>query len=141
MKSIRLAFCAFLCGGLLMNTNASAGGTASPGVSMLSGQWGGDRMVLTLDATGGRIEMDCASGTLRSPLKAAGNGRFESTGSFEQHAPGPQRADKASAAVNVRFVGELHDGALTLTILQPGTQAPQVFQLREGARVKLLRCL
>jgi hypothetical protein len=143
MTTLKMALCAIFCGGVVMSSQAAGPGPGTQGLVAppLQGLWAGDRMQLTVDAKGGRIEMDCASGTLTGPLNPGGDGKFQATGTFEQHQPGPQRADKAAAAVSARFVGELHAGAMTLTILTEGGAAPQVFNLREGARVKLVRCL
>ena len=144
MNIFKAILCVAMCGIGLMNSHAAPPpptGLAGP----LQGAWastpGQERMLFTADANGGRIEMDCASGTLAGPLFADGAGKFQTTGTFEQHQAGPQRADKAPAAVKTRFTGELHNGVLTLTLLADGASTPQVFQLREGARVKLLRCL
>jgi hypothetical protein len=142
MNSTKLILSAAVLG---VSVNHSSAAPPSSPARSVQGTWasapGHEHMILTADASGGRIEMDCASGTLAGPMTTDGNGKFQTTGTFEQHAPGPQRADKALAAVKTRFTGELHNGVLTLTVLTEGGSAPQVFQLREGARVKLLRCL
>ena len=39
--------------------------TALLAASPLGGEWGGDQVRLTLDATGGRIEYGCGAGTKR----------------------------------------------------------------------------
>lgn len=124
---------------------ACQAGPTHPAAAPLQGVWGSasgsQRLLLTVDALGGRIEMDCASGVLAGPVQPDGQGKFQVSGTFEQHLAGPQRAGVASTAVKARFTGEMHEGALTLSILAEGTSSPQVFQLREGARVKLIRCL
>ena len=107
----------------------------------LEGRWGGERLQLVLDASGGRIEMDCASGTIAGAIKPGANGAFTAAGTFEQHGPGPQRADGTAAAAKARYSGEVKDGAMTLSILPDGAGAPQTFQLRKGAAVKLVKCL
>ena len=120
-------------------------GPATPMAEPLQGAWGSaagsERLLLTVDALGGRIEMDCATGQLSGPVRFDGQGKFQASGTFDKHPAGPQRADGPAAAVNARFTGELHDGVMTLTIQADGTNSPQVFRLREGLRVKLLRCL
>ena len=107
----------------------------------LEGRWGGDRLQLVLNASGGRVQMDCASGTIAGPLKPDAAGGFAATGTFEQHRPGPQRADDAQAAAKARYTGEVKDSAMTLTIEAEGAAAPQVFHLRRGEAVKMVRCL
>ena len=108
----------------------------------LQGQWAGDRMQLVIDAQGGRIEGDCASGTITGPVVVAADGRFTSQGSFEVYSPGPQRTDESGAVASAHFAGELRDGTLKLTITPAGANAgpAKVYTLQSGARVKLVRC-
>ena len=54
-----------LLGTLAMSSMASDHVTPEP----LEGYWGGDRLQLVIEATQTRIEMDCASGTINSPLQ------------------------------------------------------------------------
>lgn len=127
-----------LAGGLFtMVATTNAGAAPAP----LQGQWAGDRMQLVIDAQGGRIETDCASGRINGPIVVAADGRFTMPGSFETHRPGPQRADEAVALPAASYTGELRDGLLTLSITPAGASAAQVYTLQAGARVKLVRCL
>ncbi len=134
-------------GGLLTVVTATTAGTAS---SALVGQWAGDRLQLVIDAQGGRVESDCASGRFAGPVTASADGKFSAQGSFENHQPGPQRVDVKSET-SARYSGELQGGVLTLSITPAGTSTStststsasvaQVFTLQSGARIKLLRCL
>ena len=119
---------------VMTTTNAAIPPTA------LQGRWAGDRMQLVIDAQGGRIEGDCASGTITGPVVVAADGRFTSHGSFETYHPGPQRADEAGAVASVNFAGELRNGTLTLTITPAGAGPAKVYTMQSGARVKLVRC-
>ena len=114
--------------------------SGNPATATLDGQWGGDRLQLVIDPNGGRVETDCASGAIVGPLKLAKNGKFVAFGTFEQYRGGPQRADEPQPAVNARFSGEVKEGVMKLEILPAGASAPQVFNLRKGARIKLVRC-
>jgi hypothetical protein len=143
MKIFKLGCCVALLGVCWMaspEAQASGGLVAPP----LEGVWGtgmeGERMLLTVTPEGGRIEMGCATASLVGPIHPGGDGKFQAVGSFERHRPGPEMANK-SAAVSARFVGELQDGVLTLSMLPEGATTPQVFKLRQGVRVKLFRCL
>lgn len=128
-----------LCGGLLMVTPPET--CAAPSAS-IEGAWGGDRLQLTIDATGlGRVELDCASGTIAGPLKVSDEGRFTASGKLEQYRNGAQAADEAAASSKAMYEGEIKGEQMTLSILREGAAKPQVFQLRKGARVKLVRCL
>lgn len=89
----------------------------------VEGQWGGEQVQLVLDASGGRIETDCASGT------------------FEQHQPGPQRADETVVQAGALFSGEVKDGVMSLSVTPDGGRAMQQFRLRKGHSGKLIRCM
>jgi hypothetical protein len=142
MTVMKVLVCAAFCGGVLMTSQAAPNGQVPP---PLQGVWGSlpgsERMLLTVDAAGARFEMDCASGSLSGPITPGADGKFVAAGMMEQHQAGPQRADKAANALATQFSGQLAQGELTLTLTPPGASMPQVFKLREGARVKLLRCL
>ena len=127
-----------IAGGFFMTgVTTNAGAAPSP----LQGQWAGERVQLVIDAQGGRVEGDCVSGRLVGPVVVTADGRFSAKGSFEQHAPGPQRADESAATASASYSGELRDGVLKLTIAPAGGGPAQAYTLQSGARVKLLRCL
>jgi hypothetical protein len=126
-----------MAGGLFTMTTVSNADTAP---TALQGQWAGDRLQLVIDAQGGRVESDCASGRFSGPLTASADGKFSAQGSFESHQPGPQRADAPAPAL-AHYRGELQGQVLKLTILPAGASEAQVFTLQAGARIKLLRCL
>ncbi len=103
--------------------------------------WGGDRLQLTIDAIGaGRVELDCASGAIVGPLVLSEKGTFVAVGTFAQHRGGPQRAEEAAASAKARYEGEVKSDEMILSILPEGAAQPQVFKLRKGAKVKLVRC-
>jgi hypothetical protein len=106
----------------------------------LQGLWAGDRLQLVIDAQGGRVESDCASGHFAGPVTASADGKFNLQGSFENHQPGPQRAD-STTQTSAQYSGELQGGALKLSITPAGASEAQVYTLQAGARIKLLRCL
>jgi len=130
----KFVFAAVLLGGMHMTADA---GQAAGGP--IQGQWAGDRLRLSITAQGARIEMDCATGTINGPLQPAADGKWAASGTFEQHQGGPQRADVVPAAA--RFSGEIKSGVMQLTILPQGASQTQIYTLREGASVKLVRCL
>lgn len=125
-------------GGLMTVVTTTNAGTAP---ALLQGQWAGDRLQMVVDAHGGRIEGDCASGRINGPVTVGADGRFAVQGSFENYAPGPQRADESAAAATAGYSGEVRDGVLKLTITPAGAGPAQVYTLQAGARFKLLRCL
>jgi hypothetical protein len=113
---------------------------AAAGGPFIDGPWGGDRLQLTADALGVRIETDCASGSIGGRVQLTNDGRFVAEGQFESHQGGPQRADDVAPTTRARFSGEVNGTTMALTILRAGATAPQVFTLRQGLRIKLARC-
>lgn len=115
-----------------MNASAAEG---------LVGLWGGDRMRLTIEAGGANLQADCATGRIAGPIELSPAGTFAATGVFEQHRPGPQRADTNAAPPGARYSGEVKGDTMTLSILPEGASTPLSFELRKGVDVKLVRCL
>jgi len=121
-----------------MVVQALSGG---PAPLSIEGQWGGDHVQLVIDAHGGRLRTDCASGTVAGPVHLNDLGSFSAPGTFELHPPGPQRADQGAAPALARFVGEVRDGVMRLSVTPDGDVAPLLFQLRKGLASTLVRCL
>ncbi len=109
--------------------------------AVLQGQWAGDQLQFVLDSNGGRVEMGCATGTLVGPIRLGADGKFVATGTYSPITPGPTLIDAPNTTQPARYSGELVGGVMKLTILPASTQVAQVFNLREGAKIKLLRCL
>ncbi|MEJ6007970.1 hypothetical protein WG899_20660 [Paucibacter sp. AS339] len=127
-------------GGLLMVVQASSAGAID---SSMAGIWGGDRLQLTIDAKGSaKLETDCASGAIDTPLALNADGSFKAFGTFTQHHAGPERADIPAGSTKASYKGQVTDGSLmTLTIQSDAAKLPEVFTLRKGVKVKLIRCL
>jgi hypothetical protein len=139
MRRFKLGIQLAILGGLLM-TAPLVSAVHSDGA--IEGTWGGDRLRLVVDAKGaGRVELDCASGAIAGPLMLNEKGAFAAAGTFEQYRAGPQRADEAAAAKNARYEGTVEGETMTLSIWPEGAAKPQIFKLRKGAAVKLVRCL
>jgi hypothetical protein len=130
MNKIAKLFVSGLAMSMLVNANAP-----------LTGEWGGDRANLTVDAKGARIEMDCAHGAITVPLKLDKAGRFTAKGMFARDHPGPDHINAPDPRRAATYAGTVSGSALTLMIRVTGEPTPQKLRLVKGARVKLLRCL
>jgi len=138
MAAWNIATRRLLLGGFAMAVElASAAGAAPP----LEGQWAGDRLQLVIDAKGGRLQSDCASGSFAGPLNLSEAGSFTVVGAFDPQRPGPLRVDEPPTGAKARYEGEVSGGVMRLSILPEGAAAPQLFTLRKDARIKLIRCL
>ena len=109
---------------------------------MLSGTWGGDRMNLIMNAQGGDIRMDCATGTIKGKIIPDAKGRFTVRGTFDQERGGPIRAeDFAARGKPAVFRGQIVGDTLKLAVTASGATEPQNYVLHQGHTQKLVRCL
>ena len=128
-----------LLGAMIMAVPA-AGAAAKP--KMLSGTWGGDRMNLIMNAKGGDIRMDCATGTIKGKIVPNAKGRFTANGTFDAQRGGPIRVeDFAAKGKPAIFRGQLVGNTLKLAVTTSDTTEPQNYVLRQGHSERLVRCL
>jgi hypothetical protein len=106
-----------------------------------TGQWGGDRTNLTLDAKGGRIEADCGDGWITGPIAPNRAGQFVARGSFMANAGGPERLGGPDRRKAATFKGKFSGQSLSLTIEAAGLPQPRKLNLTKDLQVKLFRCL
>ena len=126
--------------GAMIMAVPAAGASAKP--KMLSGTWGGDRMIMTMSPSGGDIRMDCATGTIKGKIIPDAKGRFTARGTFDQESGGPTLAKdfpyKGKPAI---FRGQVLGDTIKLAITQNGVAQPVSYTLRKGERPLLVRCL
>lgn len=106
----------------------------------LEGQWGGDRMQFTVHQGKGTVDLECARGTVNGPIKLSTKAQFEAKGSFELLRGGPQRVDEVPTPATARYAGTLVGQTLRLEVWPAPGEPVQVFNLRKGVQVKMLRC-
>ena len=123
---------------ILLASLMAGGAQARP----LVGVWGGDQTILTLTATGGEVQSGCAEGKILAPLRLDRKGRFAAKGTFQVFKVGPQlENDQGPVMPAATYTGRLDGGRLSLTIQAADQAAPMTYNLKSGARPKLLRCL
>lgn len=114
--------------------------SVSPAGVPVTGQWGGQHIGLTLDSTGGRIEYDCAAGTIGPVIPAAG-GVFVAEGTHTPEHGGPVREGEVLPTYRARFTGSVAGDRMTLSgRMETGVELGP-FTLRRGAEAGILRCL
>jgi hypothetical protein len=107
-----------------------------------AGTWGGDHAALVVGASASTVQLDCAHGTLDSPIHVDRNGRFDVSGIFVREHGGPIAVGEPEDRHSARFFGSMAGGRLTLFIsigdlgLQMGP-----FGLTLGAPSHIVRCL
>ena len=97
-------------------------------------------MGLVLDTSGGRLEYDCASGTI-GPIIPGSQGNFEAEGSHTPAAGGPDIEGQIRPTFRTRFAGNVRGNRMILRgKLQNGVVLGP-FELRRGADPIIFRCL
>ena len=121
-------------------TSNSSPTPARDGQRLASGAWGGQHVLLEVTETGGRVEFDCAHGTLKEPLMLK-DGRFEVDGTFVRERGGPIREGQDEKGIPVRYHGEFDGTRLSLTFSLAGDGSDaETFTLKHGERARLVKC-
>jgi hypothetical protein len=105
-------------------------------------EWGGEHIGLTVSATGGNLEYDCASGTIDQPIVAESNGDFVAQGTHIRGHGGPAMQGEIPDRHPARYDGWT-DGEtmrLTVTLTDTGDKVGS-FTLTRGQSPRVFRCL
>lgn len=118
-----------------LDPHAATHGTA------LTGDWGGEHVALSLTASGGRIEYDCAQGTLDAPVVPDAAGTFSVAGRHVPGHGGPVRIeDQPPASQPAIYQGTVSGDRMQLRV-STGGQDTGAYVLQRGADPQLFRCL
>lgn len=123
---------------------AALTGCATPQAASqpLAGGWGGTHVGLTLDAAGGRLDYDCAAGTIVGPVMLDAAGRFRATGTHTPGTGGPVQQGQVLPAYPASYQGQVRRDRMTLSISVPSRGfVIGPYELRRGADPVLMRCL
>ena len=109
---------------------------------MGEGRWGGTGIAVEVTASGARIELDCAHGTIDSPLTLDDEGAFDLPGTFVRERPGPVRMDQDDEkGLAVRYAGRLDGDTLELRIVRPDApRPPKPLSARKDQVPRLRKC-
>jgi hypothetical protein len=124
---------------LLLVACTSSPGDPGPPERVPAGDWGGEHVRLTVEPSGGRIEFDCAHGTLDQPLGLDADGRFDVPGKLVGEG-GPVRKDETEGARPARYRGSTDGQRLTLEVTLEGGASAGTFSLTRGGRARLVKC-
>ena len=120
---------------------ALAGCATTTADRSLVGRWGGQHVGLELGETNGRIDYDCAAGTIDGPIIPRGDGNFEALGTHIPGHGGPDRVGEIRAAYRTRYSGVVKGDRMTLRARMENGALLGPFTLRRGAEPMLMRCL
>lgn len=116
--------------------DAAAPGRQGP----LTGNWGGQHVALILAGDGGRIEYDCAHGTLDAAVEPDASGAFSVAGRHVRGHGGPVRSDEVPQSAPARYHGAVSSDRMTLQV-RTGAATLGPFVLERGAQAQLFKCL
>jgi hypothetical protein len=105
-------------------------------------EWGGEHVGLTVSATGGTLEYDCARGTIDQTIQAASDGNFVALGSHTRGHGGPAIQGEVPDRHPARYAGWT-DGTtmrLSVTLTDSGEKLGD-FTLVRGQSPRVFRCL
>ena len=123
---------------------AMVAGCATPVAAdrSLAGRWGGQHVGLAMGEASGRLDYDCAAGSIDGPLIADAAGRFAATGTHTPGQGGPDRIDYVPPAYPARYSGSVRGDTMTLLVDVSGINVRiGPYTLRRSAEPVLLRCL
>ncbi len=108
----------------------------------LTGAWGAAHVGLVLDAAGGRLDYDCAAGTIDDPVDPDAEGRFIAEGTHTPGTGGPARVGETPPSYPARYSGMVRGDTMRLTVEVPvRALVLGPYDLRRGAQPMLTRCL
>lgn len=125
---------------LLAVLAASACASVSPAGLPVTGEWGGPHIGLSLDASSGRIEYDCAGGTIEAIIPGS-SGRFAASGTHTPKAGGPVYEGQMFPTYSVAFTGAVRGDRMTLHGRVENGVELGPFTLSRGAEPGVFRCL
>ena len=106
-----------------------------------AGTWGGEHIGLEVTAQGGRVEYDCAHGTIDQRIVPDARGRFDVRGTHVREHGGPVRKDEAVDIHPARFAGEIRGDTMTLNVTEIDTKEDVgTFTLVFGRRPRVMKC-
>ena len=106
------------------------------------GQWGGDHVGLDVTAQGGRVDYDCAHGTIEESMKLDKDGRFNVKGTHVRERPGPVREGQDPDARPARYEGKTDGRTLTLNVsLSDTKESVGAFTLTYRQAPRVTKCL
>jgi hypothetical protein len=106
----------------------------------VTGEWGGVHVGLTLSASGGRLEYDCAAGTI-GPVVPGPDGHFRAEGMHMPAAGGPDIEGQQRPAVPVAYAGSVRGDRMSLAGRLENGVSLGPFELRRGGEPIIMRCL
>lgn len=128
-----------LVGAALLALTACESMSQAP--TALSGQWGATGVGLVLAGGLGKLEYDCAFGTIDEAIIPGPDGRFTVSGTHVPGQGGPVRVGQIFTTHRATYQGQLSGELLTLTATLDNGTVLGPYTLTRGAEPLIVRCL
>ncbi|MGZ5492379.1 MAG: hypothetical protein ACXW3E_02260 [Thermoanaerobaculia bacterium] len=109
--------------------------------SALLGSWGGEHIQLDLQIGGGRVELDCAHGTIDESIVVGGEGTFAVRGTLTLERGGPVTDTDVENTRPARYRGKVSEERIALTITVDGGDVAESFTLVRNRLPRITKCL
>lgn len=126
--------------GLIMsNTDINRGTPSSD--EQPTGSWGGSHIGLELTEAGGRVEFDCAHGTIDKKLVLDAVGKFNVAGTYVEEHGGPVRESEKISDLRVIYSGRVRNKTMSLTVRRAdNNKLIGTFTLISGQEAFIVKC-
>lgn len=105
------------------------------------GDWGGEHISLQVTERGGRVEYDCAHGTIDKQITLDRRGRFDVLGTHVEEHGGPTRAGEQPHSYPVRLRGQISVDKMRLRVTRlDAREVIGTFNLVRGQEPLLVKC-
>jgi hypothetical protein len=106
-----------------------------------TGTWGGEHIGLEVTEDGGRVEYDCAHGTIDQRIITDAGGGFELRGTHVRERGGPVRRGDPEDSHPAIYQGRIEGDTMTLTVEESDTgQSVGTFTLKLGREPHVVKC-
>ncbi len=117
-------------------------GASAPSSTGLTGVWGGDHIMLTIDDSGGHVEFDCAHGIIQGPPALDSHRAFSAGGRYVREHGGPIRDDEAPDSHPASYAGSISGASMVLTVWLTDTNTfIGTFGLTHQVTGRIVKCL
>ncbi len=103
--------------------------------------WGGEHVGLEVGGEGGRLEYDCAHGTIDEKIVADAQGRFRLRGTHVRERGGPVRKGEPADSHPAVYEGRIEGDTMTLKVKEVDTgETVGTFTLKHGREPRIVKC-
>jgi hypothetical protein len=116
--------------------------TLMSGLNPEIGSYGGPQIGVDLQGVSGKVDFDCASGTIDEPVfLAKDSGAFSVKGTYRTGQAGPIKVGQIFTSQPATYAGTIVEEDMTMAVTLEDGSTLGPYTLRRGAPPQLIRCL